>query len=396
MNAVCSPDSRVAASFPGSRLLFPLTFSGGSRTLFSMKNRITVRLPRGSGRSYDILIAPGGLRTLPLLIRKRWSGKRVFVVTDTNVSRLYATRLRHALDDVGIDNALFEVPAGEESKSIDIYYALIGAMLESGIKRNSLVVALGGGVVGDLAGFAAASVLRGVDFIQVPTTLLAQVDSSVGGKVGINHDAGKNLIGAFHQPSFVLIDPLFLRTLPQEEFRNGLAEVVKIAAALDADFFHLLERQAPRMRRTAVRLLARVIHRAVSLKAAVVARDERESGLRKSLNLGHTIGHALEAATDFGMRHGEAVAVGLVAESRLAVSAGLLDVDDYLRLTRLLGKCGLPVQVPPGIAAKRVLRALSVDKKNTGAGPSFVLLRKIGVSLIGVRLPDPMIQGLVR
>jgi len=331
-----------------------------------------------------------------LLIRKRWSGKRVFVVTDTNVSRLYATRLRHALDDVGIDNALFEVPAGEESKSIDIYYALIGAMLESGIKRNSLVVALGGGVVGDLAGFAAASVLRGVDFIQVPTTLLAQVDSSVGGKVGINHDAGKNLIGAFHQPSFVLIDPLFLRTLPQEEFRNGLAEVVKIAAALDADFFHLLERQAPRMRRTAVRLLARVIHRAVSLKAAVVARDERESGLRKSLNLGHTIGHALEAATDFGMRHGEAVAVGLVAESRLAVSAGLLDVDDYLRLTRLLGKCGLPVQVPPGIAAKRVLRALSVDKKNTGAGPSFVLLRKIGVSLIGVRLPDPMIQGLVR
>ncbi len=386
----------MTASVSGSPSFFLLTFSEGSRTLFSMKNQITVRLRRGSERSYDILIAPGGLRTLPLLIRKKWSGRPVCVVTDTNVSRLYATAFRHALDDAGIDNVLFEVPPGEESKSIDIYYALVGAMLESGIKRNSLVVALGGGVVGDLAGFAAASVLRGVEFIQVPTTLLAQVDSSVGGKVGINHHAGKNLIGAFHQPSFVLIDPLVLRTLPQEEFRNGLAEVVKIAAALDADFFRLLERYIPRMTRTAGRLLARMIHRAVALKAAVVEQDERESGLRTSLNLGHTIGHALEAATDFEMRHGEAVAVGLVAESRLAVTAGLLDVDDCLRLARLLGKCHLPTQVPPGIAIGKFLHALSVDKKNTGAGPSFVLLRRIGVSLIGVRLPAPMIQALVR
>jgi 3-dehydroquinate synthase len=361
-----------------------------------MKSQIAVHMRPGRHRSYDILIKAGGLKTLPSIIRKKWPGRRVFLVTDTNVSRLYAKDLQHAFDDVGIDSALFEVPAGEETKSIDIYYALIGALLESGIKRNSLVIALGGGVVGDLAGFAAATVLRGVEFIQVPTSLLAQVDSSVGGKVGIDHDAGKNLIGAFHQPSFVLIDPTVLRTLPVMEFRNGLAEVVKIAAALDADFFRFLERNTSRITRTNARFLARVICRAVSLKAAVVEKDERESGLRKSLNLGHTIGHAIEATSDFTMKHGEAVSIGLVAESQLAVAAGLLAVDDYLRLSRLLVQCNLPAKVPSGINEKRFFRSLSVDKKNTGSEPSFVLLRRIGVSLIGVRLPLPRIQALLR
>jgi 3-dehydroquinate synthase len=361
-----------------------------------MKNQIAVHLRPGRHRSYDILIKAGALTTLPSIIRKRWPGRRVFLVTDTNVSRFYAKSLQDAFDDVGIDSALFEVPAGEETKSIDIYYALMGALLESGIKRNSLVIALGGGVVGDLAGFAAATVLRGVEFIQVPTSLLAQVDSSVGGKVGIDHDAGKNLIGAFHQPSFVLIDPTVLRTLPQAEFHNGLAEVIKIAAALDAGFFRLLERNTSRITRTNTRFLSTVIHRAVSLKAAVVERDERESGLRKSLNLGHTIGHAIEATSDFAIKHGEAVAMGLVAESQLAVAAGLLAVDDYVRLSRLLAQCHLPARVPSGINEKRFFRTLAVDKKNTGAEPSFVLLRKIGVSLVGVRLPHSRIQALLR
>ena len=361
-----------------------------------MKNQITVHLPPERNRSYDILIKAGGLSILPSVIRKRWPGRRVFFVTDANVSRLYAKDLQHACDDVGIDSALFEVPAGEETKSIDIYYALIGALLESGIKRNGLIIALGGGVVGDLAGFAAATVLRGVEFIQVPTSLLAQVDSSVGGKVGIDHAAGKNLIGAFHQPSFVLIDPTVLRTLPEIEFRNGLAEVVKIAAALDADFFRLLERNTSRIARTNARFLAEVIHRAVSLKAAVVEKDEREAGLRKSLNLGHTIGHAIEATSDFRIKHGEAVSIGLVAESQLAVAAGLLAVDDYMRLSRLLLRCHLPAKVPSGINEKKFFRTLAVDKKSTGADPSFVLLRKIGVSLIGVRLPLSRIQALLR
>lgn len=361
-----------------------------------MTSLTTVHLRPVTAHSYDLLIKSGGLKTLPSIIRKRWPGRRVFVVTDTNVSRLYATGLQHAFDDVGIDSSLFEVPPGEGSKSIDIYYALIGALLESGIKRNSLIVALGGGVVGDLAGFAAATVLRGVEYIQVPTSLLAQVDSSVGGKVGIDHSAGKNLVGGFHQPVLVLIDPAVLRTLPQVEFRNGLAEVVKIAAALDAGFFAFIERNTRRITRANVGFLARVIHRAVSLKAAVVEQDERETGLRKSLNLGHTIGHAIEATSNFSIRHGEAVSMGLVAESQMAVTAGLLAVDEYLRLARVLGRFNLPTQIPPGMNTKKFFHALAVDKKNISADPSFVLLRKIGVSLIGVRLPSPMIQALVR
>jgi 3-dehydroquinate synthase len=361
-----------------------------------MDNHIEVRLRAGSARAYEILIRSGGLQSLPTTIRKKWPGRRIFLVTDTNVSRLYARKIQHAFEDTGIDSAFVEVPAGETSKSVDIYYGLVGALLESGIKRNSLVVALGGGVIGDLAGFAAASVLRGVEFIQVPTSLLAQVDSSVGGKVGIDHEAGKNLIGAFHQPSYVLIDPTVLRTLSAVEFRSGIAEIVKIAAALDAEFFRFLERNAGRITPANANLLARIIHRAVSLKAAVVEKDERESGLRKSLNLGHTIGHAIESSTNFSLKHGEAVAIGLAVEAQLAVAAGLLAVDDCMRLIRLLGRFDLPTEIPRGIPDRQLFRALSVDKKNLSADPSFVLLRRIGVSLIGVHLPRPMIQALFR
>jgi 3-dehydroquinate synthase len=361
-----------------------------------MDDHIEVRLRAGSARAYDIFIRSRGLRALPATIRKKWPGRRVFLVTDTNVSRLYARKIQHAFEDAGVDSAFIEVPAGESSKSVDIYYGLVGALLESGIKRNSLVIALGGGVIGDLAGFAAASVLRGVEFIQVPTSLLAQVDSSVGGKVGIDHEAGKNLIGAFHQPSYVLIDPTVLRTLSAVEFRSGIAEIVKIAAALDSEFFRFLERNVHRITPANDRLLARIIHRAVSLKAAVVEKDERESGLRKSLNLGHTIGHAIESSSNFSLRHGEAVAIGLAVESQMAVAAGLLSVDDCMRLIRLLGRFDLPTEIPPGIPDRQLFRALSVDKKNISADPSFVLLRKIGVSLIGVHLPRPMIQALFR
>lgn len=357
---------------------------------------MTVRLRRGPARSYGIRIRSGSLSALPSMIRQRWPGRQVFIVTDTNVSRLYARGVQHRCDDLGVDNALFEVPAGEDSKSIDIYYALMGALLESGIKRNSIIIALGGGVVGDLAGFAAATVMRGVDYVQVPTSLLAQVDSSVGGKVGIDHGAGKNLIGAFHQPSLVVIDPSVLKTLPEAEFRNGLAELVKIAAALDAGFFEILEKNASRITRSNVRFLSGIIRRAVALKAAVVERDERESGLRKSLNLGHTVAHALEVASGYSLRHGEAVAMGMVAESQLAVTAGLLGTDDYVRLVRLLARCGLPAKVPPVHDTRVFLHALSMDKKNIGNDPSFVLLRKIGVSLINVHLPMPMIRAFVQ
>ncbi|HSQ76831.1 MAG TPA: 3-dehydroquinate synthase [Bacteroidota bacterium] len=360
-----------------------------------MKQKLGVRLPAGSDRRYPVLIGAGALRELPAILLRQWGGRPVFVVTDTNVGRLYGRAVMHDLHGAGLDALLIDIPAGEKSKSIDVYYAVITALLENTIRRGSVVVALGGGVVGDLAGFAAATVLRGVPSVQVPTTLLAQVDSSVGGKVGIDHPLGKNLIGAFHQPSAVVIDPTLLKTLPRAEFRNGMAEVLKIAVALDAQFFSLLERKARDISPAHVRLLSKVIATSVALKAAVVARDERESGLRKALNLGHTLGHAIEAATSFRLRHGEAVAIGMMLEGRLAVTLGLLDVRDLLRMQRVMDAAGLPTRLPARFDMKRLLSALALDKKRSAGAHLFVLPRGMGKSAIDVPVPPLLIRSVL-
>jgi len=360
-----------------------------------MARTVVVRLPGGDDRRYSILIEPGALRRLPGLLTRTWKGRKVFVVTDANVGRLYGRAVLHDLHRAGLDALLIDVPAGEKSKSIDVYYAVTTALLENTIRRGSVLVALGGGVVGDLAGFAAATVLRGVPFVQVPTTLLAQVDSSVGGKVGIDHPLGKNLIGAFHQPSAVVIDPTVLKTLPRAEFRNGMAEVLKIAVALDADFFAYLERKARAITPSQVQLLSRVIARSVGLKAAVVVRDERETGLRKALNLGHTLGHAVEAATSFRLRHGEAVAIGMLLEGRIAVTLGLLSVRDLLRMQRVLDASGLPTRLPAKFDMKRLLAALAVDKKGTAAAPLFALPRGMGKSAVDVPVPPQLIRSVL-
>ncbi len=360
-----------------------------------MKRTVSVRLPRTKDRSYTILIDSGSIRRLPALIRGRWAGRSVFVVTDTTVGRLYGRRLMRDLAAGGINGTMIEVPPGEASKSIDVYYAVLTSLLDLKVRRSSLIVTLGGGVIGDLAGFVAATVLRGIEFIQVPTSLLAQVDSSVGGKVGIDHATGKNLLGAFHQPSLVVIDPAVLRTLTAREFRNGLAEIVKIAAALDKRFFRFLERKGSELNPGNLTLLSTVIHQSVGLKAAVVNRDERETGLRKVLNLGHTMGHAIESATGFRLRHGEAVALGLVLEGRMAVTAGFLSVEEYLRVHRLLDTLGLPTRLPSDLNTRALFKALALDKKAVGRDPLFVLLRSVGTSLIDVAVPPELIRSLV-
>ena len=354
-----------------------------------------VRLPGGKKRSYPILIAPGALAQLSSLVAARWKGRSLFVVTDTNVNRLYGRRVVRDLARAGFDPILIDVPAGEESKSIDVYYALLTALLENNVRRGSVIIALGGGVVGDLAGFAAASVLRGVEFIQVPTSLLAQVDSSVGGKTGIDHHLGKNLIGAFHQPSMVIIDSDVLATLPAREFRNGLAEVIKIAMALDRKFFGMLARRPQDLQPGNSRSMTRVISTAVGLKAAVVEKDERESGLRKVLNLGHTLGHAIEAASGFALRHGEAVAIGMVLEGRMAATTGLLPVNDLLRLKHLLDEVGLPTHVPGKLDMHKVFTSLALDKKGTEGTPLFVLPKAIGTSAIDVPVPAALIRSVL-
>ncbi len=360
-----------------------------------MKRTIPVRLREGKDRSYEVLISPGALAQLPSLIASRWKGRSVFVVTDSHVNRLYGRTVTRGLVAAGFDPVLIDVPPGEESKSIDVYYAVLTALLENRIRRGSVVIALGGGVVGDLAGFASASVLRGVEFVQVPTSLLAQVDSSVGGKVGIDHHLGKNLIGAFHQPSLVVIDPLVLKTLPPREFRNGLAEIIKIAAALDRKFFSLLARNAAKLRPGQTAFLTRVIATAVGLKAAVVEKDEREAGLRKVLNLGHTLGHAIETASGFSLRHGETVAIGMVLEARMAATMGLLSIDHLMKIKQALEAVGLPTRIPGKLDMRRVHTSLALDKKGKDGMPLFVLPKAIGASAIDVPVPDALIRSVL-
>jgi 3-dehydroquinate synthase len=346
-------------------------------------------------RSYGIEIRRGFLDQLPELLSKKLKSRRLFVITDGTVRRLYGRNLFRSLLQHGVDAWLIDFPAGEKSKNADVVHSLHTQLLENGVRRNSVVLALGGGVVGDVAGYVAATVLRGISCIQVPTTLLAQVDSSVGGKVGIDHPFGKNLIGAFHQPAAVYIDPTVLNTLPDREYRGGLAEVVKIAAALDATFFRFLERNISRIIRKDIRVIAEIIHRSIELKATVVMKDERESGLRQVLNLGHTIGHAVEAASDYKLHHGEAVAIGMIAESRIARDMGLLKERDFNRLVRLMKALRLHVSFPRIRNKVGFFQSLMSDKKSVGESARFALLETIGCTAVGVDVPSPFIGAIL-
>ncbi|MBM2846663.1 MAG: 3-dehydroquinate synthase [Bacteroidetes bacterium] len=360
-----------------------------------LSKSVSVRLRPSSGdRSYRIAIQPGILGSLA--DRKTKSEGKVFIITDETVGRLYGRAVQKEFVGKGNEAVLLDFPPGERSKNYRTVNALHTQLLRNGIGRDSLIVALGGGVVGDVAGYVAATILRGVPFIQVPTTLLAQVDSSVGGKVGIDHPLGKNLIGAFHQPTAVYIDPDVLRTLSIKEYRNGLAEVVKIAAALDRRFFNYIEQQEKQIRKRNPRVVLELIHRAVTIKAAVVMKDEKEAGLRKVLNLGHTIGHAVEAATDFRLKHGEAVAIGLATEARIALEMGVMMKKEYERLVALLGAFRLPIRFPSRMNTRRFLAALSADKKGEGGRTKFVLLKRIGQPVVGVEVPSPFIVAMLR
>ena len=315
-------------------------------------------------RSYPVVLEAGGLDRLGDELRERTSAKRAFVVTDENVAPLWADAAEESLGRAGFEAHRVVLPAGEANKTVATWSGCMDALLAGRIDRGTPVIALGGGVVGDVAGFAAATVLRGVPLVQVPTTLLAMVDSSVGGKTAVDHPAGKNLIGAFHQPTLVFAALGTLETLPRREVRAGLGEVVKTALLGDAALFEVLERDAERLADGDAGALLPVVARCVEIKAAIVAEDEREGGLRAVLNLGHTVGHALEAALGYGtLLHGEAVAVGLLAETRWATRRGWCE-DPHLhgRLARLLSRLGLP-SAAPGAAPEAVRAALGVDKK---------------------------------
>ncbi len=307
------------------------------------------------------------------------------VITDATVEKLYAARVEETLRKSGFEPVVISVPPGEQSKSLATLELLYDRMTAAGLDRNSAVFAVGGGVVGDLAGFAAATFLRGVPLVQVPTTVVAQVDSALGGKTAINHRHAKNLIGAFYQPRLIVADVTTLATLPDREFREGLAEVIKYGAIMDAPMIGDLERD----------LDEQVVARSLMHKATVVGADEHESGLRKTLNFGHTIGHAIETSAGYGSYfHGEAVAIGMVAAARLSSKYAGFSADEASRLQHLIERAGLPTAMPPGWHSDDFLRALALDKKRVAGAVEFVLLDRIGHSLTKSLSSDDIVSSL--
>jgi 3-dehydroquinate synthase len=340
-----------------------------------MLSSITVGLGE---RSYSILFGHEILAGIGAICRDLELGNSVAVVTNPTIGALYFGQVRDSLARAGFAVHRIDIPDGEEFKNIETLKGIYGRLIEAGLDRGSFMLALGGGVVGDTAGFAAATYLRGIPFVQVPTTLLAQVDSSVGGKTGINHEKGKNLIGAFYQPVSVLVDVATLDTLPRREYLSGMAEVVKYGVTLDGDLFDCIAGNASRLLARDSECLLKVIQRCCELKASIVAQDERETGLRAVLNYGHTFGHAVETLTGYTVfTHGEAVAIGMVQAAKISEHLGYSDPTATERIIVLLENLGLPTSLPL-FSAIAYEEALLRDKKVRDRGLSFVFNKGIG------------------
>ncbi|MFO0809748.1 MAG: 3-dehydroquinate synthase [Gemmataceae bacterium] len=347
-------------------------------------------------RSYDISVVSANLTSFGSFARDRSSAKRGLIIADDNVMK-HAEPIAHALHSVGIEPTLTSVSPGEASKALAVAARLYDVLASLPADRKTPVIAVGGGVVGDLAGFVAATYNRGLPFFQVPTTLLAMVDSSVGGKVGINISAGKNLVGAFHQPAGVWIDTATLATLPDREYRSGLAEVVKYGVILDADFFAWLEDAVDAILLRTAASVGHIVRRSCELKTGVVEQDEREeTGLRAMLNYGHTFAHAFEAVGGYGTwLHGEAVAAGMVCASRLAEKLGRVGPEVTTRQIRLLERFGLPTVPLPEWDASAIVEAMRRDKKSVAGSLRLVLPTRIGHVEAGVEVDEGLVRSVV-
>ncbi len=329
-------------------------------------------------RSYSIVIGNGILTELPRIIEATQTRGVIAIVTDANVGPLHGARVEALARESGRKVVTCTMPAGESNKRLARIEELIGGFLEAGLDRGSLVIALGGGVVGDVAGFAAATFMRGVPYVQIPTTIVAQVDSSVGGKTGVNHPLGKNIIGAFHQPSAVLIDMEFLQSLPSRELRAGLAEVIKHGVIADETLFAHMETHAARILAKDLDALVFPVRRSCEIKGAIVAEDETEQGVRANLNYGHTFGHGIEAVTHYErFLHGEAIALGMIAAGALARELGLVDAAFEARQRACIAAYGLPVAWPE-IPVDGTLDAMRRDKKARAGTMKFVVADRIG------------------
>jgi 3-dehydroquinate synthase len=352
---------------------------------------LATRWLRAGGRDVPLLAGPGALSELPKALSEAGFKGRVFVVADQ-----HAFDLHHgALTGVLAEAPTLRISGDEEAKTLAAVSRVWDWLIDRGAQRRDALLAFGGGVVCDLVGFAAASYLRGIGLINVPTTLLAQVDASVGGKTGVNHPRGKNLIGAFHQPLCVVADTGLLSSLSRRAFASGMAEVAKMAMILDADLFAHLERLAPSLQPADAAALAPVVARSIELKANIVERDERESGDRMLLNYGHTVGHALEAGTGYGtLLHGEAVAVGMEAASLIARRLDMLDIRAAQRQTNLLEALGLPRRWPA--APDEIVSRLTLDKKRAGSRQNWVLAERVGAGRVRDDVPPEIADDAIR
>jgi 3-dehydroquinate synthase len=342
---------------------------------------------------YPVYVEPGALARLEALAAEHLPGARTAMIADATVFALLQDR---RLGREPWTGTAVTFPPGEASKTREQWARLTDQLLEQGLGRDGAIIAFGGGVAGDLAGFVAASYMRGLPYLQVPTSLLAMLDASVGGKTGVDTPQGKNLVGAFHPPAAVVADPRVLATLPERDFRGGLAEAVKHGLIADAGYFEWMESDAAALLRRDEPALTRLVRRSVEIKAEVVSGDEREAGRRAILNAGHTVAHALEQATAYGIPHGEAVALGLVAECALAEAVGLAEKGLGARVAALLERLGLPVRLAQPIAGERLLGAMGSDKKNRGARIRFALPSRLGAMDPGDRwtreAPEPAIR----
>lgn len=341
---------------------------------------VPVSLGAPTDDSYNIIIARGLLPQIPALIKKIQGEKglkihRVAVITDSKLIKIYGKQLVALF---GAGSSLLHFPAGEASKCREMKNYLEDNLISAKFGRDSAIIAFGGGVVGDLAGFVASTYFRGVPYFQVPTSIIAQVDSSIGGKTAIDLPAGKNLIGGFYQPKGVFIDVDLLDTLPEEEFVNGLAEVVKHAMIMDRKLFEFLEENVSAILSKDKKILVEMLKRSCAIKAEVVGKDLKETNLRKILNFGHTVGHALETLSDYGLNHGRAVSIGMAAEAFISLKAGFLSAEKDLRLSRLIRRFGLPTKLPSESPPEEIMKAMGMDKKNEKGKVHYTLPSGIG------------------
>ena len=350
-----------------------------------------VRVDLGE-KSYDILIGYGIEQEIIDFVRQAGFSRKSLLITDTDVGTLYGRKMQDILAQGGLEVTLVQIAAGEKSKSLTAANELFTRAIEAGLDRKSPIFALGGGVVGDLAGFVAASYMRGVPFVQLPTSLLAQVDSSVGGKVAVNHELGKNLIGAFYQPKAVFMELDYMSTLPQREIYTGLGEIIKYGIIYDEEFFRFLEENQEKVLALEPEALTHMIARSCEIKAAVVSEDEKEAGLRRILNFGHTIGHAIEKETGYvRYNHGEAVGTGMVGAAYISEKLGLIGPQEFDRVQKLVAAYKLPLKAA-GVTVDNMYADIFHDKKTIGGKVTWVLMKSIGEVICRNDVPEAAVR----